>query len=64
MRLRMPGMVSLSRDIVSPDGLLLLARDYVLDERLIRQIRNFEESEGRTIEIYVRSEMLGQKAAA
>jgi response regulator RpfG family c-di-GMP phosphodiesterase len=52
-----PGMV-LSRDFVSKDGLLLLARDYVLDESLIGQIRNFEESEGRLLKIHVRPEQV------
>jgi hypothetical protein len=39
-----PGMV-LARDFLSRDGILLLAADYVLDENLIRQIREYEKSE-------------------
>ncbi|MEO7495816.1 MAG: HD domain-containing phosphohydrolase [Massilia sp.] len=36
-----PGMV-LSRDLVSRDGLMLLSADHVLDERMIRQVQDFE----------------------
>jgi len=56
-----PGMV-LSRDFVSKEGLLMLAREYVLSESLIEQIRNFEECEGRTLNIHVRPEPLEEKA--
>jgi len=55
-----PGMV-LTRDLVSREGMLLLARDYVLDDSLIGQIRNFEEIESRPVEIYVRPDKLGDK---
>ncbi|MBS4099538.1 MAG: response regulator [Sulfuricella sp.] len=54
------GMV-LTRDLVSRDGMLLLARDYVLDDSLIGQIRNFEESDGHPVTLYVRPEKLGEK---
>ncbi|NSL55158.1 MULTISPECIES: HD domain-containing phosphohydrolase [Uliginosibacterium] len=47
------GMV-LSRDLHSPDGMLLLATEYVLDDLLIRQIRDFEESFGRRLVVCVR----------
>jgi response regulator RpfG family c-di-GMP phosphodiesterase len=40
-----PGMV-LARDLLTRDGILLLARDFLLDGNLIRQIRNFERTEG------------------
>lgn len=43
-RLR-PGMV-LARDLVGRDGVLLLAADYRLNASLIRQIREYAESEG------------------
>lgn len=56
-----PGMV-LSRDFVSKEGLLMLAREYVLGESLIEQIRNFEECEGRALNIHVRPEPLEEKA--
>ncbi len=36
-----PGM-ALSRDLISRDGLMLLSADHVLDERLIRQVQDFE----------------------
>lgn len=57
-----PGMV-LSRDFVSNEGLLMLAREYILDEKLIEQIRNFEESEERKLEIHVRTEKVGGEPA-
>lgn len=47
------GMV-LARDLISAEGLLLLSREYVLDEDMIAQIRNFEDTEGRPLPIYVR----------
>lgn len=47
------GMV-LSRDLYSPEGMLLLATEYVLDELLIRQIRDFEASAGRRLVVCVR----------
>lgn len=48
------GMV-LARDLVSPQGLLLLSKDYLLDDLLIEQIHSFEETEGKPLAIYVRS---------
>lgn len=39
------GMV-LAKDLVARDGMLLLATDYILDERLVRQIRDYAASEG------------------
>lgn len=47
------GMV-LSRDLYSPEGMLLLATEYVLDELLIRQIRDFEASAGRRLVVCIR----------
>lgn len=49
-----PGML-LSRDLVSRDGILLLAADYKLDAGLIRQIREYVRSEGIAMSIYVRA---------
>lgn len=46
-----PGMV-LSRDLMSTHGELLLSKDYLLDEALIEQIRNFEQL-GDKLAIYV-----------
>lgn len=48
-----PGMV-LTRDFISREGVLLLAADYLLDENLIRQIRDYERSEGGRITLHVR----------
>lgn len=48
------GMV-LARDLVSAEGLLLLSKEYVLDGSLIEQIRSFERTENRPLEIYVRA---------
>lgn len=48
------GMV-LARDLVGRDGVLLLAAEYVLDDSLIRQIREYERSEGGQVQIFVRT---------
>jgi putative nucleotidyltransferase with HDIG domain len=49
-----PGMV-LSRDLMSTHGELLLSKDYLLDEALIEQIRNFERlGDKLTLYVYVR----------
>jgi HD-GYP domain-containing protein (c-di-GMP phosphodiesterase class II) len=50
-----PGMV-LSRDIITRDGVLLLARDRMLDERIIGQIRHFEHVDGRPLPIFIRAQ--------
>lgn len=47
------GMV-LTRDLVGKDGLLLLARDYLLDDMLIELLRNYEEMDGRPMIVYVK----------
>jgi hypothetical protein len=47
------GMV-LTRDLMDRDGLLLLARDYLLNDTLIEQLRNYERVNGYHITIYVR----------
>jgi response regulator RpfG family c-di-GMP phosphodiesterase len=52
-----PGMV-LARDFVRDDGLLLLARGYVLEEGVIGQIRNYEEMGGLPRTVHVRPEVL------
>lgn len=49
----MPGMVS-SRDILSRDGTLLLAADYVLDATIVRQIKEYAEREGIRMMVHVR----------
>jgi response regulator RpfG family c-di-GMP phosphodiesterase len=50
-----PGM-AMARDLVSRGGALLLAADYLLDDKLIRQIQEFEESDGVRLTIYIRPE--------
>ena len=47
-----PGMV-LARDLVTRDGVLLLARDFIVDNNLIRQIQGFERSEGYRLTLHV-----------
>lgn len=49
-----PGMF-LARDLISPEGVLLLAADYMLDDNLIRQIQGYEHSEGTPLTLYVRN---------
>lgn len=48
------GGMALARDLVSHEGLLLLSKDYLLDDAMIRQIREFEQAEGKSLVIYVR----------
>lgn len=48
----LPGM-RLERDLITPDGALLLAKDYVLNQVIINQIRDFEEAAGRPLQIYI-----------
>lgn len=50
-----PGMV-LARDLMTRDGVMLLAADFVLDESLIRQLRELEASEGTRLSIAIRPE--------
>lgn len=50
-----PGMV-LSRDLITPSGLLMLSTDHVLDARLIRKIMDFERSGGIQLTAYIRVE--------
>ena len=49
----MPGMV-LSRDLLSPQGTLLLASGYVFDARVVRQLREFSGREGVKLNIFVK----------
>jgi response regulator RpfG family c-di-GMP phosphodiesterase len=48
-----PGM-ALARDLVGKDGVMLLAADFVLDENLIRQLRELEASEGSRLTVAIR----------
>ncbi len=55
-----PGMI-LARDLVSRDGVLLLAADHVLDDMLIRQIREYAATEGlHQLTLAVRTERRNQ----
>jgi response regulator RpfG family c-di-GMP phosphodiesterase len=47
-----PGMV-LARDLVTRDGVLLLARDFIVDDNLIRHIQGFERTEGYRLTLHV-----------
>lgn len=47
------GMV-LSRDLITPNGMLMLSSDHVLDARLIQKIMEFERSGGLQLTAYVR----------
>lgn len=47
-----PGMV-LSRDLVSPEGFMLLSADHVLDARMIQQVRDFEAKNEVILSIWV-----------
>ncbi len=49
-----PGMV-LARDLLTRDGMMLLAADYVLDERLIQQMQAYAASEGIRLQAMVRT---------
>jgi len=43
----------LSRDLLDTHGMLLLAKDYVVNDKHIIQLRNYERTEGQAITIYV-----------
>lgn len=47
------GMV-LSRDLITPNGLLMLSAGHALDERLIRKIKDFERSIDLRLTAYIR----------
>jgi hypothetical protein len=49
------GMV-LSRDLITPSGLLMLSADHILDNRLISKIRSFERSGGLQLTAYIRAD--------
>lgn len=48
------GMV-LTRDLLSREGLLLLAHGYLLDDMLIEQLRNYERMDGQPLTVHVRA---------
>jgi hypothetical protein len=43
----------LARDLVTRDGVLLLARDFIVDDNLIRHIQGFERTEGYRLTLHV-----------
>jgi response regulator RpfG family c-di-GMP phosphodiesterase len=47
-----PGM-KLAKDLVSPDGIMLLSKGYVLDALLVGQLRKLEETLGQPIELTI-----------
>ena len=47
-----PGM-ALTKDLVTREGVLLLAHDIMLDEVLIKQIREYEQGEGLSLQLHV-----------
>ncbi len=49
-----PGM-ALTRDLISHEGVLLLAADYILDEALIAQFLEFELAAGERLTVHVRA---------
>jgi putative nucleotidyltransferase with HDIG domain len=50
-----PGMV-LSRDLMHEDGYLLLARDHTLDAGVIKELRRIEDTDSRSLLLYIRQE--------
>ena len=50
-----PGMV-LSRDLMTREGVLLLAADYRLDPNLIRQIGDYARAEGGAVIVFIRND--------
>ncbi|MBV8632892.1 MAG: hypothetical protein JO002_00230 [Burkholderiaceae bacterium] len=51
-----PGMV-IARDLVTRDSFLLLSAGHVLEEKMIRQIRDFEASTtGTSLTIHIKQE--------
>ena len=49
-----PGM-ALTRDLISREGVLLLAADYVLDAALIAQFLEFEQTAGERLTVHIRA---------
>jgi hypothetical protein len=54
-----PGMV-LAKDIVTREGNLLLAADFVLDEMLVRELRKFFDNEAPGATIHIRADQCGR----
>jgi len=54
-----PGMV-LARDLLGPQGTLLLAAGFVFDSRVVRQVREFAQREGLKMSLYVKLDQAQQ----
>ena len=50
-----PGMV-LARDLMTREGVMLLAADYRLDANLIRQIRDYATADGGAVIVFIRND--------
>jgi response regulator RpfG family c-di-GMP phosphodiesterase len=48
------GMI-LSRDLITKDGLLLLARDFILDDSLLEKLKSYEKADSRPLVVYVKA---------
>jgi hypothetical protein len=49
-----PGMV-LSRDLLSPEGTLLLSADHVLSDRMLKQLTEYERRSSIELQLFVKS---------
>lgn len=49
-----PGM-TLGRDLVSDEGALLLSADHVLNDRLLKQLADFERRSGTTLQLFIKT---------
>lgn len=45
--------LKLTRNIIGQDGAMLLSKGYALDERLVQQLKKYEEKTGQPLEIWV-----------
>ena len=45
--------MTLARDLIAPDGMLLLAKHVVLDAARIEQLRRYESRDGKPMQLYV-----------
>jgi HD-GYP domain-containing protein (c-di-GMP phosphodiesterase class II) len=48
-----PGMV-LAHDLMTRAGILLISKEYIMDEQLIKQIRDYEREEGSPLHVRIR----------
>ncbi len=50
-----PGMV-LAHDLMTRAGILLISKEYIMDEQLIKQIRDYEREEGTPLQVRIRTD--------